>query len=55
LYNGQPDPDRYVVNKTLVGNAYVFSEGVSTAVINDGETFTADIDIDYFVPGPVTE
>lgn len=55
LYNGQPDPDRYVVNKTLVGNVYVFSEGVATAIINDGETFTADIDIDYFVPGPVTE
>ena len=54
LFDGQPDPDRMLVNKTLVDNVWVFSEGVGTAIINNGETFTANIDIDYYVAIPVT-
>lgn len=50
LFDGQPDPNRMSVNKTLVGNVYVFTEGVGTAIIMDGETFTANVDVDYYVP-----
>lgn len=50
LFDGQPDPSRMSVSKSLVGNVYVFTEGVGTAIINDGETFTANVDIDYYVP-----
>jgi hypothetical protein len=50
LFDGQPDPDRMLVVKNQVGNVVTFTEGVGTAIINNGETFTADVDIDYYVP-----
>jgi hypothetical protein len=49
-YNNLIDETRMKVESSLVGNVVTFTEGVGTAVINDGETFTAKIDIDYYVP-----
>ena len=49
-FNNLIDEIRMKVESSQVGNIVTFTEGVGTAVIHDGETFTAKIDIDYYVP-----
>jgi len=49
-FNNLIDETRMKVESSIVNNLVTFTEGVGTAIINDGETFTCVIDVDYYVP-----
>ena len=49
-FNNLIDETRMHVEKTQVGNLVTFTEGVGTAIIQNNETFTCLIDVDYYVP-----